>query len=242
MGSNPVSLVKPRGVIVFIHFWGVRGSLPTPLRNEQVQSKLTAAIARMTPKDLESPEAKMRFISSLPDWIYGTYGGNTPCVELRPKSGEVILIDCGTGLRDYALYGKKPEDNHYTIFISHVHWDHIQGFPFFGPSFNPATTIDFYSPIENLEEVFEKQSSTPYFPPNGCWPSVKKQCRFHKIEEGKPVELFGLKIECHKMTHPGDSYSYSFQEEHKKFIYCTDAELQHSDFDKTIERNFYFSI
>lgn len=116
---------------MFIHFWGVRGSLPKPLNNENVQAKLTAAIARMTPKDLESAESKMKFISSLPDWIYGTYGGNTPCIELRPKSGEVILLDCGTGLRDYAMYGKQPEDRHYTIFLSHLHWDHIQGFPFF---------------------------------------------------------------------------------------------------------------
>ncbi|MBS7241991.1 MBL fold metallo-hydrolase [Treponema sp.] len=225
---------------MFIHFWGVRGSLPKPLNNENVQAKLTAAIARMTPKDLESAESKMKFISSLPDWIYGTYGGNTPCIELRPKSGEVILLDCGTGLRDYAMYGKQPEDRHYTIFLSHLHWDHIQGFPFFGPSFNPAVTIDIYSPFDDVEESLEKQSSTPFFPPNGCWESVKNQCHFHKVEEGVPLELYGMKIECLKMFHPGDSYSYSFQENHKKFIYCTDAELQPSDFDKSIERNFYF--
>lgn len=223
-----------------IKFWGVRGSLPTPLRGEQIQAKLTAAIARMNPKDLESSESKMRFLSSLPEWIYGTYGGNTPCVELKPKAGGVILLDCGTGLRDYALYGEQPEDNHYSIFLSHFHWDHIQGFPFFGPSFNPKARIDLYSTDPSTLEFFERQSSTPFFPPNGCWNSVKNQITFHLLKEGQDMELYGLKIRCHKMTHPGESTSFSFEEDNKKFIYCTDAELQESDFDKAIERNYFF--
>lgn len=223
-----------------IKFWGVRGSLASPLTNEQVQAKLTAAISRMTPRDLESSESKMKFISNLPEWIYGTVGGNTPCVELRTKNDDLFLLDCGTGLRAYAVYGRHPENHVYNIFLSHFHWDHIQGFPFFGPSFNPASQIHIYTPFEKAEEYFAAQSSTPFFPPNACWNNVKKQITFHIIKEDEPLYVAGLKINCRKMVHPGDSYSYSFEEDNKKFIYATDIELQPQDFEKTNVRNKFF--
>lgn len=225
---------------MLLHFWGVRGSISAPLRNEQIQSKIAAVVSRMTPKDVESEEAKMRFLSSLPDWLYGTVGGNTPCVELRSKNGEVFLLDCGTGLRSYSVYGKQPENLHYNIFMSHFHWDHIQGLPFFGQTFNPNTTIDVYSVHPNAEQCFAAQSSPPFFPPNACWPNIRDRFTFHQLEEGVPFEIDGVKINTHRMTHPGDSYSYSFEEDGKKFIYGTDVELQPSDFNIDIQRNYFF--
>ena len=104
---------------MLIHFWGVRGSLPTPLKNAQVQAKIAAVVSRISPKDLESSESKMKFLSSLPEWIYGTIGGNTPCIELRSKSDELFLLDCGTGLREFSVAGRQPENGHYNIFLSH---------------------------------------------------------------------------------------------------------------------------
>lgn len=223
-----------------IKFWGVRGSLPSPLRAEQVQAKIAAVVSRITPSDLESEETKMLFLSKLPSWIYGTVGGNTPCVELRNKKDDLFLLDCGSGLRSFSVHGKKPSNGHYTVFLSHLHWDHIQGFPFFGDSFNPKARIDIYSGFENLAEYFEKQSSVPFFPPNGCWNSIKNQITFHKITEGEELFVNGVTVKCHKMNHPGDSYSYSFEEDGKKIIYATDAELEPSDFDTEIDRNNFF--
>ncbi|MGN0728241.1 MBL fold metallo-hydrolase [Treponema sp.] len=214
--------------------------MPTPLKNDQVQAKIAAAISRLSPKDLESSESKMRFLSSLPDWIYGTIGGNTPCIELRSRSGKLFLLDCGTGLREFSVSGRQPEDKHYTIFLSHFHWDHIQGFPFFGQSFSPDSKIDIYTPFQNAEDYLERQSSLPFFPMNACFESVKNQLSFHLMEEDVPIEIAGVKIKCHRMFHPGDSYSYSFEEDGKRFIYSTDVELQASDFDKSRERNAFF--
>ena len=65
-----------------IHFWGVRGSIPTPLSPQQIQSKIMAAIQRVKPSDLETSETRAKFVSSLPSWIFGTAGGNTACVEI----------------------------------------------------------------------------------------------------------------------------------------------------------------
>ena len=68
---------------MLVRFWGVRGSLPTPLSPQQIQSKIMAVVQRITADDLKSDESRARFVSNLPDWIYGTTGGNTACVELR---------------------------------------------------------------------------------------------------------------------------------------------------------------
>jgi phosphoribosyl 1,2-cyclic phosphodiesterase len=194
----------------------------------------------ISPKDLESSESKMKFLSTLPDWIYGTVGGNTPCVEIRSESGELFLLDCGSGLRQFSVSGKQPADKHYNIFLSHFHWDHIQGFPFFGQSFDPSSRIDIYTGFDDAAEFFEKQSSTPFFPPNACYHSIKNQLTFHKLDEENSVEIGGIQIRTHKMVHPGGSFAYSFSENGKKFIYCTDAELQQSDFDTKKVRNEFF--
>lgn len=223
-----------------IHFWGVRGSLPTPLTPDQVQAKIAAVVERITPKDIESEDSRTRFIANLPPWIFGTIGGNTACVELRTKKNTTFLLDCGSGLREYSVNGKQPEDGHYSIFMSHFHWDHIQGLPFFGQTFNPKTKIDFYSTFPAAERILEEQSRRPYFPKNGCWPSVKNQFTFHLIKEGEPFEVDGVLVNTKKMKHPGNSYAFSFEEDGKKFIYATDAELEQGDYDRSIKKNFFF--
>lgn len=223
-----------------VHFWGVRGSLPTPLTSEQVQAKITAVVERITAKDIESEDARTKFIASLPQWIFGTIGGNTPCVEFTSKSGKRFILDCGSGLRELGVHGQHPEDGHYNIFVSHFHWDHLQGLPFFWPIFSPKCKIDFYSAFPAAEKILAGQNCLPYFPQNGSWENVGKQFRFHTIKEMEPFYVEGIKIICKKMKHPGNSYSYCFEEDGKKIIYGTDVELQDSDFDLKDERNYFF--
>ena len=90
------------------------------------------------------------------------------------------------------------------------------------------------------ERILEEQSRRPYFPKNGCWPSVKNQFTFHLIKEGEPFEVDGVLVNTKKMKHPGNSYAFSFEEDGKKFIYATDAELEQGDYDRSIKKNFFF--
>ena len=76
---------------MLIHFWGVRGSLPTPVSPQQVQSKIMAAVQRITADDIKDEESRARFVSSLPSWIFGTTGGNTACVEIKSFGNELIF-------------------------------------------------------------------------------------------------------------------------------------------------------
>src|SRR5579863_3825105 len=100
------------------------------------------------------------------------YGGNTSCVEVRSPQGEILIFDCGTGLRPLgkqllAEYGHRSIQAY--IFLSHYHWDHIQGIPFFEPLYNPENHFHFYSfPGHRctVQQALEEQMSDPYFPVN----------------------------------------------------------------------------
>ena len=99
-----------------IQFWGVRGSLPTPITPQQIQSKIMAAIQRATPEDLQSEDSRAKFVSNLPSWIFGTTGGNTPCVEIKSDNTEIIL-DAGTGIRLLGKSQELPENNKYNLLL-----------------------------------------------------------------------------------------------------------------------------
>lgn len=209
-----------------IRFWGVRGSLPTPISPQQIQSKIIATVQRITAQDVVTDEAKSKFIASLPDYIFGTTGGNTACVELVHNDSHFIL-DAGSGLRALGKARKNPM--HYNLFLSHFHWDHINGFPFFDHAFNPQTIFDIYSNYEDAEKYFYSQVETPYSP-ESVKKSLTKNMNFHLCKEGQEIVIDGIKINSKKMNHPGDSYTFSFEADGKKLVYATDVELQPEDF------------
>jgi len=210
-----------------VHFWGVRGSLPTPITPQQVQSKIMAAIQRVTPEDIKSEEARAKFVASLPAWIFGTTGGNTPCVEVKTEKGEFIF-DAGTGIRVFGKSKSLPADNHYNIFFSHFHWDHIQGLPFFDPAYNPNSVFDIYTVGDGAEEYLRNQMTQPYYPVS--FDAFTKNFRFHKMEEGVEYEIADSKVVTCEMSHPGKSYSYAVIKDGKKVVYATDVELKSKDF------------
>ncbi|WP_294430177.1 MBL fold metallo-hydrolase [uncultured Treponema sp.] len=221
-----------------VHFWGVRGSIPTPLSAQQIRTKLYAALQRIKSEDIESDEAKLNFISSLPWWISGTAGGNTPCVELVLKDGSDIIFDAGSGMRVMGKFADPPAHSHYHLFMSHFHWDHIQGLPFFDAAYNPNIIFDVYSPYPQMKEYLETQMSSPFFPVP--FSGIEKHFNFHLIEPGQVLNIGTAEISCTKMGHPGDSYSYAVVEDGKKFVYATDIEIGSKDFVRTEEKAAIF--
>ena len=223
---------------VNIHFWGVRGSIPTPLSTQQLRIKLISALQRIKPEDIVSEEAKEKFVSSLPWWINSTVGGNTPCIEVTLKSGTKLVFDAGSGMRVMGKFSDPPADGHYHLFMSHFHWDHIQGLPFFDASYNPTITFDVYSPFPDMKEYFAKQMIAPYYPVD--FSAIEKHFNFHLVKPGDVISIGGADITCVKMAHPGDSYSYAVVEDSHKFVYATDTELSTKDFLGSEERSAVF--
>lgn len=222
-----------------IRFWGVRGSLPSPLMPSRIKSKISSAIERVSSKDIETQEARELFLASLPEYLFSTVGGNTACVEFCTSEDCRIIFDAGTGIRELGmeiLTNKKPTSCH--LFFSHFHWDHIQGLPFFAPAFDPQNTIDFYNPRPDFRQILENQMKEPYFPVTMDNMGAKKT--FHVLNEGS-ISIGSVRISYRAMNHPGGSFSYRIDEGKTKAIYATDTELTEADFRKSIENVEYFT-
>lgn len=221
-----------------VRFWGVRGSVPTPLTPSRLRSKISSILQRVEPSDLESQEARERFLASLPPYLFSSVGGNTSCVEVELRDDLRIVFDAGTGIRELgrALAARKrPVDC--RVFFSHFHWDHLQGLPFFAPAFDPSSRIAYHSPVKGFRELVEAQMREPWFP---VTMDVMRAPREWIELAGEPIAVGDATVSHRTMNHPGGCYSYMVEREGKKVIYSTDTELERSDFLRNAENAAYF--
>src|SRR5438270_5529292 len=128
-----------------VRFWGTRGSMPVALTAADVRDKLVQALLAAGGRRFESFGAAYDFAQrELPFALTHTFGGHSSCVELETGSNEYFVCDMGSGARPFGAHvlarqGGRPAT--VNVFMSHLHWDHIMGFPFFGPAYVPGTTI-----------------------------------------------------------------------------------------------------
>ncbi|MDA8411182.1 MAG: MBL fold metallo-hydrolase [Treponema sp.] len=221
-----------------LRFWGVRGSIPTPLSPARLKSKISAITGRMRDSDLSSASAKEKFLAGLPDYLFSTVGGNTACVEVSVDDEHRIIFDAGTGIRELGLEiqaTKKPADCH--IFFSHFHWDHIQGLPYFAPAFDRENSLHFYSPRDDFREILEAQMRDPYFPIDMS--AMQAPLEFVVLREAA-ARIGSASVKHRPMRHPGGCHSYLVEAGGVKVVYSTDTELDPADFVKTPENTQYF--
>ncbi len=226
-----------------VRFWGVRGSVPAPLHPDKLRSKIAAVVQRVRPSDLESPTSREAFLASLPPWLFGTYGGNSACIEARLDDNTCIILDAGSGIRELACYlAKEPSPvREFHIFLTHFHYDHLQGLPFFGPAYNPRVTITFYSPMPNFKDHVLNHMRPPYFPVTMDG-TMESNFTFKTLEEG-PIELGPGTVDWKLHKHPGGAVGYRIADSGGSFVFCTDMELQQSDFERTEKnRAFYGNV
>ena len=219
-----------------VRFWGTRGSLPAPLDEYAVRGKIRDALLAAVGHRLDTPEAVDAFIDqALPFAVRGTFGGNTSCVEIVSGSDEYLLCDLGTGVREFGnrvLREHGPKRKHtFNIFLSHTHWDHIMGFPFFAPAYIPGNRICIYGCHDVLREALRTQHSAPWFPVD--FDSLAANIEFITLEPGRRYEVGGLSVTSIKQFHTGDSFGYRFSRGGKSIIYSTDCEHKYSCLDET---------
>jgi len=160
-----------------------------------------------------------------PETVY--YGGNTSCVEVR-ADGELIIFDAGTGIRQlgHALkreFGERPV--RMTILVSHTHWDHIQGFPFFAPAYDPKNKVRilaFEGPGKGVEATLSTQMESPYFPI-----SMEEMPGNIQFEELKSMEfdIGAVRVQAAFMNHPGVCVGYRLFTSAGSVVYFPDNEL-----------------
>ena len=153
------------------------------------------------------------------------YGGNTPCLELRSDGGSLLIADCGSGVR---MLGKALMKEfagrpiHANVVVTHFHWDHIQGLPFFGPLYNPANQFDFYSyhPYEaSLEDIIAGQMTNPYFPVEMS--AMRARRTFTEVST-EPFQLDDFHIRAAHLNHPQGCLSYRVENSGKAVVIATD--------------------
>ena len=223
-----------------LRFWGVRGSHPRPLTPEDVRNKITAVVERIRPEDLSDVEHRRRFLSNLPNWLFGTPGGNTPCVQVECPNTPVILLDAGTGIQSYsAQLGKKlKRPHHFHVFFTHFHYDHVQGLPFFSGLYHPESHVHFYSPVAGLKDILFNQMRHPFFPIE-MDSSFVTNTHFHELTD-MPVRIGEAEIRWRELNHPGGAYGYRVSHKGSSVVYATDIELLETDFHRTDENRAFF--
>jgi phosphoribosyl 1,2-cyclic phosphodiesterase len=189
-----------------------------------------------TPKDMTAPVAKLSFWGvrgSTPtvDPATWRFGGNTPCLELIAPDGTQFILDCGTGLRMLGNRGTSPDTPHPLethIFVTHYHWDHIQGIPFFAPLYAETNQFHFYSyrskflGRDSLKQVFEAQMAVPYFPVDMSAMNAKR--RFKEVTGGDTFKIGENEITTGWLNHPQGCLGFRIDTKAGSVVYATDNE------------------
>jgi phosphoribosyl 1,2-cyclic phosphodiesterase len=183
-----------------IRFWGVRGSLPTPLRENL------------------------------------GFGGNTACVQIESATGETLIFDAGSGIRELGdcmirESGNKPLDIH--LFMSHFHWDHVLGLPFFAPIFDPKNVVTINSSPYSapLKPAMRGVLSAPYFPVE--FDALPSHVSLREVPpSGRHVG--STKVTPFPVGHPQGACGYRVEAAGAAAIYVPDREPGNQELDRVI--------
>jgi len=169
------------------------------------------------------------------------YGGNTPCLELVTPNDTRFILDCGTGLRALGnrwveRMGSQPMEA--FVLLTHYHWDHIQGLPFFPPMYAPQNKFHFYSfqsrymGTNSLKQMLDAQMAIPYFPVDPGAMSAKRE--FTEVDGGDKFEINGTRISARWLNHPQGCLGFRFETPAGTIVYATDNEPGNPKLDQSL--------
>jgi phosphoribosyl 1,2-cyclic phosphodiesterase len=214
-----------------VRFWGTRGSLPVALTASAVRRKVITALAGAAGRHFASAADLEAYVDTLGMAVAGSYGGHSSCVEIETGGPDYVLCDMGSGLR---RFGHQAIERHgrgspqtYHFFMSHAHWDHIMGFPFFTPAYFAGNRIRIYGGHTVLEEALRRQQAPPSFPVT--FEAFRADIEFVHLEPGREYELAGMTVNMMQQRHGGDSYGYRLTCGGRTVVYSTDSEHKLND-------------
>jgi phosphoribosyl 1,2-cyclic phosphodiesterase len=208
-----------------VRFWGTRGSIPVALTADGVRHKIVAALRGASGRTFASDAEAEAYVDSLAFADSGTFGGHSPCVEIETGGPDFVICDLGSGVRPFgqaALARDGGGPRTYHVFLSHVHWDHIMGLPFFTPAYIPGNRVVVYGGHAHLEAALRRQQEQPSFPVD--FSTFRADISFVRLEPGIVHEVAGMRVKLKLQRHAGDSYGFRFESGGKSVVYSTDSE------------------
>jgi phosphoribosyl 1,2-cyclic phosphodiesterase len=209
-----------------VRFWGTRGSLPVALTSAGLDHKLRDVLRAARGQPIATDADIERLLACLPFALAGTYGGHSSCVQIDTGGPDYVVCDMGSGLRPFgqaAMSQRAGKAQTFHIFMSHLHWDHIMGLPFFVPAFIPGNRVIIYGSHRELEMALRRQQEPPSFPV-GFDTIFDGRIEFRHLEPGVPQQVAGMSVTTMLQRHTGDSYGYRFESQGKVLVYTTDSE------------------
>lgn len=217
-----------------VRFWGTRGSMPVSLTWRDLRDRLAQVVVQAHGKPLDTLEKACAFVERELDFsLSHTYGGHSSCVEIIPPGDapdQYVVCDMGSGARPFGAHVLARQSGRSAtihVLMSHMHWDHIMGFPFFGPAYVAGNRILIYGCHEALEHAFRRQQDPPSFPVP--FSQLAATIEFVPLAPGEAHDIAGLRVTPARQFHSGDSYGFRLECGGKSLVYTTDSEHKLQD-------------
>jgi phosphoribosyl 1,2-cyclic phosphodiesterase len=208
-----------------VKFWGVRGSIPSSESPAEWRLEVARNIRAFLLSGRNKPEQISDFLKKRPLPSVGGYGSATTCVQVSAGKSSLI-IDCGSGLRrlgEQLMKGPAAAGKSVIhIYLTHFHWDHIIGLPFFAPLFIRGNQIRFYSVHSDLEELIRGKFRKPYFPV--AFEHLASDIRFYQLKPRESVAIDEIEITPYQLDHPDPCWGLKVESGGTSYAHCVDTE------------------
>lgn len=208
-----------------VKYWGVRGSLPSSPTPEQWAKDFENLMHGFFKSGFSKSEDIREYIKSLSIPQVGGFGTATTCVEITGKDTQII-IDGGSGIRHLSekmMAGPAGKGKGvFHIFLTHFHWDHLIGLPFFAPHFIPGNQVHYYAVQDDLEKLIRGKFHKPYFPVP--FEALGAKVSFHILEPRKPKKMGEFSVTPYQLDHPDPCWGYRVEAGGHAYAHCVDTE------------------
>ena len=208
-----------------LKFWGVRGSVPSSLSPIEAAYHFEGLLRNFFSSGYRDPSQIAKYIQQVGIPQLGGFGTATTCVEASSAKSQLI-IDGGSGIRSLSeriMTGATGRfRGPFHIYLTHFHWDHLIGLPFFAPHFIPGSEIHYYAVHEDLEKLIRGLFQRPYFPVP--FEALKAKIFFHKLSPREPMQIGDFQITPYELDHPDPCWGLKVQLGDKAYSHCVDTE------------------
>jgi phosphoribosyl 1,2-cyclic phosphodiesterase len=209
-----------------VKYWGVRGSIPSAPPPEQIVQEVERTLNDFFLTGHSQPSQIKDYLKKNHITKLGGYGTATTCAAVESDKGLQIIIDGGSGIRmlgEELMQGPCARGKGTVhIFLTHFHWDHMIGLPFFMPMFVPGNRINFYAVQPELEDLVKGIFRRPYFPV--AFEALPSSIHFHQLPPRQPLIIDDLSITPYQLDHPDPCWGYRVECAKKSYAHCVDTE------------------